>query len=465
MARFLDWRQSSKPQQRKPQPLQIFAPYHAPHLYSRGDIEQLMLPLSDVSDRRSGTSVASASRLRIPLISSTTGHIVKAADPDVDFKALLSLSVEQILLQLIRWDPVLAAVKATLQALGDDNALRIFPIATTADRFIYNWLQLQNQPTFLSVRPSGNEDPAYGQSKSTSASNRDKVAILGVSGRFPGAATTDEFWDILRLGIDVCKEVPPLRWNAKTHVDPSGRSKNTSRTSLGCWLNDPDVFDADFFGISPEEAIWMDPAQRLALMTTYEAIEQAGIVWPSGINSAAGVVPSTRLDRVGVYCGVAGNDWRDCNAAQKVDSHYIRASNRAFISGRISEVFKLKGPSVTVDTSSSGSLAPVQMACRSLCARETDTCLVTGAHIITNPDVHAGFDRAGMLLHSGNCNVFGETANGFCRGEGVVTLVLKRLDDALDDSDTVLGVIAGIATNYDLLPQAKTPCRHTVPQA
>lgn len=287
-------------------------------MYNRGDIEQLLLPLSDVSDRRSGTSVVSASRLRIPLISSTTGHIVKAADPDVDFKALLSFAVEQILLQPIRWDPVLAAVKATLQALGDDNALRIFPIATTVDRFIYNGLQLQNQPTSLSVRPLGNENPGYGQSKSTSASNRDKVAILGVSGRFPGAATIDDLWDILRLGIDVCKEVPPLRWNAKTHVDPSGRSRNTSRASLGCWLNDPDVFDAQFFGISPEEATRMDPAQRLALMTTYEAIQQAGIVWRNGCNGAV-PVPPTRPDRVGVYCGVAGNEWRECNSAQKVD--------------------------------------------------------------------------------------------------------------------------------------------------
>lgn len=98
---------------------------------------------------------------------------------------------------------------------------------------------------------------------------------------------------------------------------------------------------------------------------------------------------------------------------------------------------------------------PVHMACRSLCARETDTCVVTGAHIITNPDVHAGFDRAGMLLHSGNCKIFGETGDGFFRGEGVATLVLKRLDDALGDSDTVLGVIAGVATNYDLVPQVE----------
>ncbi|KAG6354177.1 hypothetical protein INS49_004781 [Diaporthe citri] len=307
-------------------------------------------------------------------------------------------------------------------------ALRVVPVATTVDQLIYTGLQQQN-PSLSERAPGNNGFRRTIAAKSNSRPNEDKIAIIGMAGRFPEAATTDALWDILRLGLDVSKEVPPLRWNTKTHVDPSGRKKNFSRTSLGCWLNDPDVFDADFFGISAQEATRMDPAQRLALMTTYEAIEQAGIVWTSGVDGDF-ATPSTRRDR-------------------KVDSHYMRASNRAFISGRIAETFDLGGPSLSVDTSSSTSLAAVHIACRSLWVQETDMCIVGGADVMTNPAVHAGLDRAGLLSRSGNCKVFDETADGLCRGEAVVSLVLKRLEDAVAENDTVLGVIAGAATNYN----------------
>lgn len=443
LARFVAWGQCSKVGQRKPRPLQIFAPYHAPHLFSRDDVGQAVHPLHPYVCK-SSPSAGSGSVLRIPLISSTTGDIVEAANHQVDFEAVLESAVEQILLQPIRWDPVLATLQTRLQTIGGKVALRVVPVATTADQLIYTGLQ-QQYPT-LSGRAPGNNGRLWATAAwSNSPPNGDKIAIIGMAGRFPEAASTDALWDILRLGLDVSKEIPPLRWNIKTHVDLSGRKKNSCKTSLGCWLNDPDVFDADFFGISAQEATRMDPAQRLALMTTYEAIEQAGIVWPCTVDGNDGT-PSTRPGRVGVYCGVSGNDWREFNAAQKIDSHYMRASNRAFVSGRITETFNFSGPSLTIDTSSSNSLAPVQIACRSLWAQETDVCIVGGADVMTNPDVHTGLDRAGLLSRSGNCKVFDETADGFCRGEGVVSLVLKRLDDALAEHDTILGVIAGTGT-------------------
>lgn len=382
------------------------------------------------------------------MISSTTGNILEPKDYHIGFSAVIESAIEQILLQPITWDPVLATLDAKLQTIQDKAALRVVPIATTVDQLIYTGLQQRNPSISLPDRISGgNVNGGYTSAASNLPPSGGKIAIIGMAGRFPEAATTEALWDILRLGLDVRKEVPPLRWNMKTHIDPSGRKRNSSQTSFGCWLNDPDVLDADFFNISIQEATRMDPAQRLSLMTTYEAIEQAGVVWPSSLDET-GASAFTRLDRVGVYYGVSGNDWRDCNAAQKVDSHFMRASNRAFISGRISEAFKHGGPSLTVDTSSSNSLAPVHIACRSLQSQETDMCIVGGAHVITNPDVHAGLDRAGFLSRSGNCKVFDETADGICRGEGVVSLVLKRLEDALAENDTVLGVIAGVTSSY-----------------
>lgn len=375
---------------------------------------------------------------------------MECASHGVDFRAMMEAAAEQILLQPIRWDPVLTTLQTRLQTNGDKTPLRVVPVGTTADQLIYNGLKQRN-PSIISLQqrtPENDDSEFLTSARRKSLSNKNKIAIIGMAGRFPEAATTDALWNILRLGIDVSKEVPPLRWNHKTHTDLSGRKKNSSRTSLGCWLHDPDVFDAHFFGISAQEATRMDPAQRLALMTTCEAIEQAGIVWSTGANGS-GATRSTRLDRVGVYCGVSGNDWRECNAAQKVHSHFMHGSNRAFISSRISEAFNLSGPSQTVDTSSSNTLAPVHAACRSLWARETDTCIVAGAHVMTNPDVQAGMDRAGLLSHSGNCKVFDETADGLCRGEGVASLVFKRLEDALAENDTVLGVIPGEATKHN----------------
>lgn len=425
--------------------MQIFAPYHAPHLYTRDDCQRIVHCL-DTSDCQTNLSFGLGSTLRVPLISSATGNIVDARDHNVDFTTLLESAAEQILLQPIHWDPVLATLLTRLEINPGKTPLRIIPVATTADQLIYTGLRQRNALISLPERSTESHEPECTTSTgATSPSNRDNIAIIGMAGRLPEAATTDALWDIIRLGFDVSKEVPPLRWNSKTHVDPSGRKKNSSRTSLGCWLNDPDVFDADFFGISALEATRMDPAQRLALMTTYEAIEQAGIVWPNGVDGA-GATSSTRPDRVGVYYGVSGNDWRDCNAAQKLDSHFVRASNRAFISARISEAFKLNGPSLTVDTSSSTSLAPVHMACSSLQAQETDMCIVGGAHVMTNPNVHTGLDRAGLLSRMGNCKVFDETADGLCRGEGVVSLVLKRLEDALAENDSILGVVPAVAT-------------------
>jgi Beta-ketoacyl synthase, N-terminal domain len=128
-----------------------------------------------------------------------------------------------------------------------------------------------------------------------------KLAITGYSGRFPDANSNEEFWDLLREGRDVVSETPLTRWDIETNVDPTGKTKNTSGTPYGCWLNDPGLFDARFFGMSPREAPQVDPAQRLALHTAYEAMENAGMV--------PDTTPSTQRDRIGVFYGTTSNDW------------------------------------------------------------------------------------------------------------------------------------------------------------
>ncbi|EAA58778.1 conserved hypothetical protein [Aspergillus nidulans FGSC A4] len=192
--------------------------------------------------------------------------------------------------------------------------------------------------------------------------------------------------------------------------------------------------------MSPREALQADPAQRLALLTAYEALEGAGFVPDS--------TPSTQRDRVGIFYGMTSDDYREVNSGQDIDTYFIPGGNRAFTPGRINYYFKFSGPSVSVDTACSSSLAAIHLACNSIWRNDCDTAITGGVNILTNPDNHAGLDRGHFLSRTGNCNTFDDGADGYCRADGVGTVVLKRLEDALADNDPILGVINGAYTNH-----------------
>ncbi|AEO68580.1 uncharacterized protein THITE_13940, partial [Thermothielavioides terrestris NRRL 8126] len=261
-------------------------------------------------------------------------------------------------------------------------------------------------------------------------------AIIGMSGRFPDAADLSAFWDLLYRGLDVHRQVPEERFDARRHYDATGRRKNTSKVLNGCWIRDPGLFDARFFNISPKEAEQSDPGQRLALETVYEALDMAGAV-PDR-------TPSTRRERVGVFYGMASDNWREVNSGQNVDTFFIPAGgNRAFTPGPLNYYFKISGPSASIDTACSSSLAAIHMACNSLWRNDCDTAIAGGTNVMTNPDNFAGLDRGHFLSRTGNCNTFDDGADGYCRADGVGTVILKRLEDAQADKDPILGVILG----------------------
>ncbi|KAK0637053.1 hypothetical protein B0T17DRAFT_588016 [Bombardia bombarda] len=378
----------------------IHAPYHAPHLYSSEDVDEIITSL-EIHDTPAN----------VPLLSGNG----KAVEGDT-FESRLKSAVTQILLEPLRWNGILQELQAHLQT-EQPTAFKIVP------------LKRQQQQPALSQDAASSPNPS-----------KPKLAIIGMSGRFPGAKDNDAFWNVLHQGLDMHKEVPPLRWDARTHSDPTGTRKNTSVTPFGCWLDDPAAFDARFFNISPREAPQIDPAQRIALMTAYEAIEQAGIV--------PDATPSTRRDRVGVFYGVTSQDWFETNSAQQIDTYFIPGGNMAFIPGRINYFFKFSGPSFAVNTACSSSLAGIHMACNSLWRGDIDTAIAGGTNVLTNPDMTAGLDKGHFLSQTGNCKTFDDGADGYCRGEGVGTIIIKRLDDAIADKDPILGVILGAATNH-----------------
>ena len=140
---------------------------------------------------------------------------------------------------------------------------------------------------------------------------------------------------------------------------------NKTMTQFGCFIDEPGLFDAPFFNMSPREALAVDPQMRLSLVTAYEALEQSGFV--------GNRTSSTKLERIGTFYGQAADDYREVNQGQEVGTYYIPGGCRAFGPGRINYFFKFAGPSYSIDTACSSGLAAVEVACQALWSGAVDT--------------------------------------------------------------------------------------------
>ena len=201
-----------------------------------------------------------------------------------------------------------------------------------------------------------------------------------------------------------------------------------------------DLFDPQFFGISPRVAETMDPQQRLLLEVSWEGLENAGIA-------------ATRLagTRTGVFIGISSNDYSRLNAGHSLGSDGYSGTGNAFsiAANRLSYLLDLRGPSWAVDTACSSSLVAVHQACQSLSQKECDLALAGGVNLMLSPELTITFSQARMLAADGRCKAFDADANGYVRGEGCGIVVLKRLADAVRDGDNVLALIRGSAVNQD----------------
>ena len=250
--------------------------------------------------------------------------------------------------------------------------------------------------------------------------NTRQIAIVGMASRMPGAAGPEEFWQLLRGGVDAVRD--------------RDRAVGPDR---GGFIDGVDQFDAGFFRMSPREAAGADPQQRLALELAWQSIEDAGVV-PSG--SVAG--------RVGVFLGVMAADYADLVAAAGVGGvsrHTLVGVGRAMVANRVSHALGFGGPSLTVDTGQSSSLVAVHLACESLRRGEAEVALAGGVNLNVSAVSSAVVEAAGALSPDGRCFVFDERANGYVRGEGGGVVVLKALGRAVADGDHVYAVIEGSA--------------------
>ncbi|CAK4034454.1 polyketide synthase [Lecanosticta acicola] len=408
----------------------VHVPSHTSSLFTQDDILTIL--------ETTPTSTWSSYCARIPLVSGATGTLSWASN----YRTLMEQAVDQCLLVPLELRYIEENLPWVLQARGVTD-LSVIAVGSSADRPLVTALK----PAISEVRSERMSSPTNVFSHRPSG-DKGKIAVVSMSGRFPESPSTETFWDLLYKGLDVVKEVPKRRWDVKTHVDESGKARNKGATKWGCWLDFAGDFDPRFFSISPKEAPQMDPAQRMALMSTYEAMERGGIV--------PDTTPSTQRNRIGVFHGVTSNDWMETNTAQNIDTYFITGGNRGFIPGRVNFCFEFSGPSYTNDTACSSSLAAIHLACNSLWRGDCDTAVAGGTNMIFTPDGHAGLDKGFFLSRTGNCKPFDDKADGYCRAEGVGTVFLKRLEDALADGDPIIGTILGAQTNHSAMSDSMT---------
>ncbi len=270
------------------------------------------------------------------------------------------------------------------------------------------------------------------------------IAIIGIGCRFPGGANSPEaFWQLLLEERNAASIIPEGRWALDDFYDPDPEAVGKCYTRIGHFLTDPSPveFDAQFFRITPREAKVMDPQQRVILEVVWEALENANIVPASLHDSDTGVF-------VGCYDNHHLVDY-DLRSDSEIEFYLATSIAQSITVGRISYFLNLHGPNFAVNTACSSSLVALHQACQSLRAGECSLALTGGVNIIVSPSVYISLAKGRMLSADGLCKVFDNAADGYGRGEGCGMIVLKRLQDAQNDGDTILALIRGSAVNHD----------------
>ncbi len=269
------------------------------------------------------------------------------------------------------------------------------------------------------------------------------IAIVGIGCRFPSSGNTPRtFWEMLCSETDGISDIPPDRWNSDMYYSPDKEKAGFMQIRQGGFIKDIDLFDAHFFNISPREANYIDPQQRILLEVAWESLEDAGCI-PSRLAGS----------ETGVFIGKFATEYHLMHLAKSerelIGPHSSTGTLSTLLSNRISHWFDFRGPSISIDTACSSSLVAVHLACQSIWNNESSLALAGGVNIILKPEWTLAAAKGGFLSEDGRCKTFDTTANGYVRSEGAGVIVLKPLAAALEDGDRIYALIRGSGSNQD----------------
>ncbi|WP_129645080.1 SDR family NAD(P)-dependent oxidoreductase [Peristeroidobacter agariperforans] len=294
------------------------------------------------------------------------------------------------------------------------------------------------------VTPSRRVEAIKPKVPGTSAYRREPIAIIGISGIYPQAATLDEFWKNLESGRSCVSEIPPERWSLDGFYVPDVEqaiAQGKSYSKWGGFIEQFAQFEPLFFNISPREALNMDPQERLFLQEAWRAMENAGY---------------TRNDlkhrfqrKVGVFAGITktGFELYATPAASIEDGFYPRTSFSS-VANRVSYFLDLTGPSLPIDTMCSSSLTAIHEACEHINCGDCELAFAGGVNLYLHPATYTWLSSQQMLSRDGLCRSFGAGGNGYVPGEGVGVVLLKSLPSALRDNDSIHGIILATHVNH-----------------
>lgn len=265
------------------------------------------------------------------------------------------------------------------------------------------------------------------------------VAVIGYACRLPGAADAATFWERLCRGEGAVTPYPSEPWR-RAEYEAALRTVGSAATPWGGYLDAVDRFDPAFFNIPADQARAMDPQQRLFLQVAWHALEMAG---------------QTRAMLDGAECGVfvggGPSDYGRVLEARgsSVDGQTLLGNISSIMAARIAYFLNLRGPCVAMDTACSSGLVALHAAWRSILDGECSSAIVGGVSLLLTPQMHVLTGAGGMLSAVGQCQTFDDAADGFVPAEGIVAVVLKRLDRALADGDPIQGIVRGVAVNQN----------------
>ncbi|EGD45657.1 Mycocerosate synthase., 6-deoxyerythronolide-B synthase [Ruminiclostridium papyrosolvens DSM 2782] len=269
---------------------------------------------------------------------------------------------------------------------------------------------------------------------STPQSIPEPIAVIGMSGRFPGADTVGELWNNLKDGRECITEIPASRWDWQKYYGDPHQEDGKTNSRWGGFISNPDQFDPLFFEISPKEAEVMDPQQRIFLEEAWHALEDAGYMGEKIRGTSCGVYVGVEESQYGMVTGGKGQ---------------LNSNQNATLSARIAYLLDLKGPNLALTAACASGLVAIHHACQALRQGDCNMALVGGIGLLVTPMIYLALSQADMLSSDGKCYVFEQRADGLVPGEAAAVVLLKPLSKAISDKDHIYGCIKASGVNYN----------------